>query len=76
MKFYGPIFFVSNFALNSTDQALRNLLYDVYAGHAFWTYEEVVWPTHEVKEEYQYDGAELPTYPLWELLEGETDSDE
>lgn len=73
MKFYGPIIMVSNFALQSTDNALRQRFFDVYAGNGYWTYGPASFPPFPIKEEDEYTSP--PAYPLWELLEGSSDSE-
>lgn len=74
MKFYGPIIFVSNYMCDTTDNALKQRFFDIHAGHGYWSYGTAPYPPYPVKKENEYD--ELPQYPLWDLLEGETDSDD
>lgn len=73
MKFVGPIIFVSNFMIDTTDNALKQRFFEVHAGHGFWGYGEAPFPPYPVKRESEYD--EIPQYPLWDLLEGETDDE-
>lgn len=57
--------------MGTTDSALR--LFDIYAGHGYRTYGEVDFPSIPIKAEDEY--GEVPHYPLWELFEGEEESD-
>lgn len=70
-KFNGPIMFVSNDALDTSDEAFKNRLFVIEACNAYWENYEVpraVWP---IKEE-PFLGSEAPEFPVWELLEEET----